>query len=157
MRDFVLGVLSSVVATVAITLISQSIWPYLFDRFFYKGIRVDGVWDICSDKDGRERVVGKLTLRQQGSRLHGESFRTETRQGDPSDRRFKYRGQIVGDRLTLLFEDSRGKYFDSGTYVFCVHNDYVVMVGMSTFHGKPEGKIVAERRVLKKTAAPLPN
>jgi hypothetical protein len=98
---------------------------------------------------------GKLTLRQEGRHLTGDSMRTETRQGLPSDRRFVYRGQIVGNRVDLLFEDARGKNFDSGSYIFCVHNDYVIMEGFATFHGKPEGRIVSEKRGTKENCGPF--
>ncbi|CAN5511982.1 hypothetical protein BH10PLA1_BH10PLA1_18570 [soil metagenome] len=156
MFGYLVAVSTSVVATIVVEWAIRVGWPYLNARFLYRGIIVDGVWDIWAKKDDAEKVVGKLTLRQTGARLSGDSFRTETRGGQPSDRRFRYEGQIVGDRVTLLFEDARGKHFDSGTYVFCVHNNYIEMHGMATFHGKPECKIVSEPRILKKTATPIP-
>ncbi|HSZ57765.1 MAG TPA: hypothetical protein VK797_19030 [Tepidisphaeraceae bacterium] len=156
MLSFVFGVFSSITAALIGWFAVRRVWPFIQDRMLYNGIRIDGIWDICSLKDGKEEVVGKLELFQQGSRITGTGHRTQTRQGAPSDRRFKYSGRIVGDQVTLLFQDVRGKDFDSGSYIFCVHNDYVVMDGMATFHGKPENRIVSERRVLKKTATPLP-
>ena len=88
--------------------------------------------------------------------MSGTSQRILTRDGKASDRRFTYTGRIAGEQVTLLFEDQRGRDFDTGTYVFRVQNNCVEMLGMATFHGRRENRIVAEQRVLKKTASPLP-
>lgn len=152
--DFLYGVLASIVAAFVCWLCVKVIWPYFQDRYLYQGIRIDGLWIIHSIKDDKEHAVGKLTIKQQGSRLTGSSYRSETRQGLPSDRVFVYSGRIVGDKVLMTFEDARGESFDFGSYVFSLHNDGIVMHGMATFHGKPEGMIISEKRILKKTPAP---
>lgn len=156
MMNLVPGVVASILAIILAWLATKVAWPHFQDRIFYKGVRVDGVWDICDVRDGSERKTGSLTLRQQGSKVTGTSHRIQTRDGQNSDRRFTYTGRIAGEQLTLVFEDQRGRDFDTGTYVFRVQNNYVEMVGMTTFHGKRENKIIAESRILRKTASPLP-
>ncbi len=156
MVNFMLGVMSSLAAAGLVWVSTRLVWPYVTAKVLYKGVRIDGVWEIYDVKDGAQRKTGLLTLRQQGSRLAGTSQRIETRQGTASDRRSTYAGRIAGEQVTLLFQDQRGLDFDSGAYVFRVQNNCVEMVGVATFHGKPENAIVSERRVLKKTASPLP-
>lgn len=63
---------------------------------------------------------------------------------------YSYKGSIHGHQVTLSFEDKKGLGFDAGTYVFIVQNDSNTMVGMATFHGKVENRIVSEPRTLKK-------
>lgn len=156
MISFLLGVFASIVAAGVVWLVTKLLWPYTSDKLLYKGIRVDGVWEIYDIRDGKEKKVGLLILKQHGSRLSGTSQRVETRAGAASDRRFVYTGRIVVEQVTLVFEDQRGRDFDTGTYVFRVQNNYVEMVGVATFHGKQENRIVSEQRVLKKTAFPSP-
>lgn len=153
--NFTLGVISGLVTSFLVWFFAKVLLPYLQDRI-YGGICVDGKWTIYETKDGTERDVGSLTLHQKGFRLTGTSRRTQTRQGEKSDRQFVYKGRIAKDRITLLFEDARGRDFDTGTYVFRVHNDGVTMEGMATFDGKQENRIVSEPRTRRKTASPLP-
>jgi hypothetical protein len=74
-----------------------------------------------------------------------------TRDGAPSNRKFIYEGRFAGEQLTLIFQDARGEDFDCGTYVFRMQNSGTEMVGMATFHGKKENRIVSEKRTLRKT------
>ena len=156
MARFFLGVLSSIVAAIVGWVVVKILWPYFVDKVLYKCIRVDGVWEIYDIRNDKQEKVGTLELKQQGSRLSGTSRRVQTREGQASDRRFTYTGRIAGEQVTLLFEDRRGRDFDTGTYVFRVQNSYVEMIGVATFHGKRENRIVGEQRILKKTATPLP-
>ena len=155
MWNFILGIISGLVASLLVWLFAKVLLPYLQDKI-YGGLCIDGNWTIYETRGGTEKDVGSLALRQSGYRLKGTSRRTQTRQGDKSDRRFKYKGRVAGDQVTLLFEDARGRDFDAGTYVFRVQNDGVTMVGMATFHGKKENQIVSELRTLRKSASPLP-
>lgn len=152
MSEFLLGVLASLVAAVVVFIL-KIIWPSFTDKCLYKGVRVEGVWDVMEERSGSPLKVGRLELKQRGCRLTGISSRTKTRDGKNSDRKFNYHGLINGNQVTLVFEDARGIGFDTGTYVFTVYNDGTTMVGMSTFHGKRENKIVAEPRTLRKTVA----
>ncbi|MCO7263437.1 MULTISPECIES: hypothetical protein [Dickeya] len=145
------GILGSIIAAAVITLITKWVWPNLSDRCLYRGIRVEGAWDVIEERNGDSVTVGRLNLKQQGCRLNGTSTRTKTRDGKESDRKFNYHGSISGNQITLIFEDARGIGFDTGTYVFTVYNDGNTMVGMSTFHGKAENKIISEQRKLIKT------
>src|SRR5262249_42760278 len=148
---------ASIVAAGLIYGVTNVFWPYFVDKIFYKGIRVDGIWEIYDIRDSSKRRTGIITLRQRGHWVTGTSERRETRQGATSDRRFKYKGRIANEQLTLLFEDQQGRDFDSGTYVFRVQNNCREMLGMATFHGKPENRIVSEERVLTKTPSALPS
>ncbi len=94
---------------------------------------------------------GRLELKQVGRSITGTSVRSKTREGKKSERRFTYRGVIQGNQVTLLFEDAKGVGFDSGTYVFTVQNDAKTMLGMATFHGRKENRIISESRTLTKT------
>jgi hypothetical protein len=156
MGNFILGVASSIVGACLIWTFVALLLPYVHDKLLYGGPRVEGIWDIVEFKDGAERTVGKMTLNQKGARVSGSSYRTLTRDGVASDRRFVYSGRIAGEQLTLLFEDARGRDFDSGSYIFRLYNDHVTMHGLATFHGKPENRILSEARILRKTASPLP-
>lgn len=147
------GIAGSIIAAGLIALVTEWIWPNVNDKCLYKGVRVEGVWDVIEERNGENVTVGRLELKQQGCRLTGTSTRTKTRDGKNSDRKFNYRGSISGCQITLIFEDAQGIGFDTGTYVFTVYNDSKTMVGMSTFHGKTENKIVAEPRILRKAAA----
>jgi hypothetical protein len=153
MTSFVVGILGSIIAAGLIALLTKWLWPNFSDKCLYKGVRVEGSWDVIEERSGDSATVGRLELKQQGCRLTGTSTRTKTRDGKSSDRKFNYHGSISGCQLTLIFEDARGIGFDTGTYVFTVYNDGKTMVGMSTFHGKSENKIVSEPRTLRKAAA----
>lgn len=111
---------------------------------------MDGSWEIHEVRDEKGRVAGKIKLKQTGRRVTGESVRLITRNGEASNRQFSYKGSIHGHQLTLSFEDRKGVGFDAGTYVFIVQNDGNTMIGMATFHGKVENRIVSEPRMLKK-------
>ncbi|EKY4104500.1 hypothetical protein P3S37_10565 [Enterobacter hormaechei] len=152
MSEFLLGVLASLVAGVVVFIL-KIIWPNLTDKCLYKGVRVEGMWDVMEERSGRSLKVGRLELKQRGCRLTGISSRTKTRDGKNSDRKFNYHGLINGNQVTLVFEDALGVGFDTGTYVFTVYNDGTTMVGMATFHGKRENKIISEPRILRKTVA----
>ncbi|EOW6847826.1 hypothetical protein ACOZ2B_002869 [Cronobacter sakazakii] len=151
--SLLVGILGSIIAAGVIALVTGWIWPNFNDKCLYKGVRVEGAWDVIEERNGESATVGRLELKQQGCRLTGTSTRTKTREGKDSDRKFNYHGSISGCQITLIFEDAQGIGFDTGTYVFTVYNDRKTMVGMSTFHGKAENKIVAEPRILRKAAA----
>ncbi|MCU1791196.1 hypothetical protein CUU54_20395 [Pectobacterium polaris] len=151
MMSLFVGIIGSIIAAVVIALINKWVWPHFSDTCLYKGVSVEGAWDVIEERNGGSAAVGRLELKQQGCRLRGTSTRTKTRDGKESDRKFNYHGSISGNQITLIFEDARGIGFDTGTYVFTVYNDGKTMVGMSTFHGKAENKIISEPRTLKKT------
>lgn len=148
-----MGVLASIVATALIAVIVKWIWPSFKDRCLYNGIRVAGSWDITEVRNGSNVKVGRIELKQQGRLITGTSTRTKTRDGKKSERKFQYHGSICGHQVTLIFEDAQGIGFDTGTYVFIVQNDSKTMIGMATFHGKAENKIVAEPRTLVKAVS----
>lgn len=150
-----IGIFSGLVTSILVWLFAKLLLPYIQDRL-YGGLRIEGNWKIYETRDGVEKEVGSLSLQQNGYRLTGKSHRTRTRQGEKSDRQFVYKGRIAGEQVTLLFEDAQGRDFDTGTYVFRIQNDGVTMLGMSTFHGKQENRIVSEMRTLRKSASPLP-
>lgn len=147
---FLLGVAASLVAMGIWQIGKHFAWPYVWERLVYRGVRVSGWWEIVENREGGERIAGKLQLEQLGRKVSGTSTRSITRDGKSSDRKFSYSGSIQGHQVTLTFEDQRGIGFDVGTYVFIVQNDGNTMIGMATFHGKTENKIVSEPRMLRK-------
>lgn len=153
MSEFFVGVLSSITATIVIAAIVKWGWPYIKNNLFYRGIRVDGDWDIVELRNNKNTKVGRIELNQSGRNISGSSVRSKTRDGKKSERKFEYKGVISGNQITLMFEDSSGVGFDTGTYVFTVLNDKKTMEGMATFHGKKENKIVSEARTLNKVLA----
>ncbi len=153
MTDFLLGVLSSIVATAVIAIVVKWIWPNFKDKCLYSGVRVDGSWEISERRNNRTVKVGKIELKQLGRRVTGTSTRTKTRDGKSSERKFHYHGFVNGQQVTLIFEDKKGVGFDTGTYVFTVQNDAKIMIGMATFNGKAENKIVSESRTLTKVVS----
>lgn len=150
MIEFWIGVAASLVATALVYVSRRFLWPMLWERVFYRGVNLGGTWEIVEERSGESRVVGKIELKQLGRRLTGSSVRSRTRGGQPSNRKFSYTGSIQGHQATLVFEDQKGVGFDVGTYVFIVQDDGNTMVGMATFHGKAENKIVSEPRILKR-------
>jgi hypothetical protein len=150
MSDFLVGVLSSITATIFIAVIVKWIWPAFKNKCLYNGIRVDGEWDIVELRNNINNKVGRIKLNQDGRHISGSSLRSKTREGKKSERKFEYFGVISGNQITLMFEDSIGVGFDTGTYVFTILNDKKIMEGMATFHGKKENKIVSEPRTLSK-------
>ena len=153
MVNFFLGVLASFLATFLFEGGRRWAWPTFKDRCLYSGVRVDGAWDITEERHGQQVKCGKLVLSQTGATVTGTSVRLRTRDGKESERTFAYHGTIRGNQVTLTFEDRKGIGFDSGTYVFTVQNDAKTMVGMATFHGKSENRIVSEMRILTKAVA----
>ncbi len=150
MSDFLVGFLSSITATIFIAIIVKWIWPAFKNKCLYHGIRIDGEWDIVELRNNKNTKVGRIQLNQDGRNVSGSSLRSKTREGKQSERKFEYSGVISGNQITLMFEDSNGVGFDTGTYVFTVLNDKNTMEGMATFHGKKENKIVSEQRTLSK-------
>jgi hypothetical protein len=146
---YVLGVLSSMTAAGLGWLIYAVLWPRLVDSI-YCGARVDGAWAIVETREGKEMEVGKIELIQHGTRVTGSGERRLTRDGQDSNRSFIYNGRFVGEQLTLIFQDKRGKDFDCGAYVFRLQNNGLELVGMATFHGKKENRVISESRVLRK-------
>ena len=124
--------------------------PTFQNNCLYKGVKAAGEWDIVEVRNGKNITAGRITLQQVGSNIAGSSIRSKTRDGKKSERKFSYKGTIFGNQVTLMFEDHKGVGFDTGTYVFTVQNDHKTMIGMATFHGKSENKIVSESRTLKK-------
>lgn len=152
MNTFLVGFVSSLAATAVFTVLAKTAWPIFIDRI-YKGIRVAGSWEIIENRERKKTKVGLLELKQAGRRITGKSVRVKRRDGKKSNRKFKCKGYIDGDQVTLLFEDKHGVAFDTGSYVFIVQNDGLTMIGMATFHGKVENQIVAEQRTLQKVAS----
>lgn len=150
MENFLVGVISSLSATLVLAIIVKWGWPTFQDQCLYQGVRVDGEWDILEAQNDQIIKVGRIVLRQTGRNILGRSARSLTRDGKASGRKFLYKGTISGNQVTLIFEDSNGVGFDTGTYVFTVFNDQKNMLGVSTFYGKKENKIVSESRRLKK-------
>ncbi|HIF9273293.1 hypothetical protein [Photobacterium damselae] len=150
MTEFLIGVVASLSATALVALVVKWGWPTFQSNCLYKGVKVAGEWDIVEVRNGKNITVGRITLQQVGSNITGSSIRSKTRDGKKSERKFSYKGTIFGNQVTLMFEDHKGVGFDTGTYVFTVQNDHKSMVGMATFHGKIENKIVSESRTLKK-------
>jgi hypothetical protein len=149
-NNFLIGVISSLTATAIVAVMFKWVWPNFKDKYLYNGVRVDGSWDIMEVRNGKQTKVGRIELKQHGRIVTGSSVRSKTREGKKSDRKFRYHGTIHGHQLTLIFDDLRGVGFDTGTYVFAVHNDCKTMIGMATFHGKRENQIVSEARTLLK-------
>ncbi len=149
MTEFLIGVVASLSATVFVALVAWG-WPIFQSNYLYKGVKVAGEWDIVEVRNGKNITAGRITLQQVGSNIIGNSIRSKTRDGKKSGRKFSYKGTIFGNQVTLIFEDHNGVGFDTGTYVFTVLNDHKTMVGMATFHGKVENKIISEARTLKK-------
>lgn len=150
MLNFSLGVLTSLLATGIIYVVQNFIWPNFKDKCLYNGVRVEGIWEVCDIRNGVEITSGSIELKQLGCVINGTSTRIRTREGKDSERKFHYHGLISGHQMTLTFDDAKGKNFDTGSYVFIIQNDSKTMIGMTTFHGKTENRIVAESRILKK-------
>lgn len=150
MIEFLKGVGSSCAAAAIIAVVVKWVWPRFQDSCLYKGIRVDGTWDIHEIRNEKQTKAGRIELKQAGRRVAGSSVRSKRRDGKKSDRKFTYKGVISGHQLTLVFEDAKGVGFDTGTYVFIVQNDGNTMIGMATFYGRTENRIVSEPRTLKK-------
>ncbi|EKO3423114.1 hypothetical protein NXE12_003511 [Vibrio fluvialis] len=150
MTEFFIGVVASLSATALVALVVKWGWPTFQSNCLYKGVKVAGEWDIVEVRNGKNITAGRITLQQVGSNITGSSIRSKTRDGKKSERKFSYKGTIFGNQVTLMFEDHNGVGFDTGTYVFTVQNDHKTMIGMATFHGKSENKIVSESRTLKK-------
>ena len=135
------------------SVVTKWLWPSFQDKCLYKGIRVTGAWEISEVRNGKTVKAGKIHLKQKGRVITGSSTRIKRRDGKKSERHFKYHGFTCGKQITLTFEDAKGVGFDTGTYVFMVQNDGTTMLGMATFHGKTENKIVSEPRTLTKVIA----
>lgn len=148
--NFFAGVASSILAAFIIYLVTKHLWPAFCNTALYRGVRVDGAWEILEQRNGMQQRVGKILLKQVGRKILGQSARSKTRDGKDSNRQFSYKGSIHGHQVTLLFEDKKGVGFDTGSYVFIVQNDGITMIGVATFHGKTENLIVSEGRILKK-------
>ena len=150
MIEFYVSILAGIVTAIIIAAVTKWLWPSFQDKCLYKGIRVAGAWEISEVRNGNTVKAGKIHLKQKGRAITGSSTRTKTRDGKKSERHFKYHGFTCGKQITLTFEDAKGVGFDTGTYVFMVQNDGTTMLGMATFHGKTENKIVSEPRTLTK-------
>lgn len=148
--NFIAGVAASMVATLVVYLLTKIGWPLFSDRALYRGVRIDGFWEILELRNEKQQRVGKIEFKQTGRYISGEGTRLKTREGQKSNRQFSYKGSIHGHQVTLLFEDKKGIGFDMGTYVFIVQNDGNTMIGMATFHGKTENRIVSEGRTLRR-------
>lgn len=153
MSEFYISILGGIVTALIISAVTKWLWPSFQDKCLYKGIRVAGAWEISEVRNGKTVKSGKIHLKQKGRVIIGTSTRTKTRDGKKSERQFKYHGFTCGKQITLTFEDAKGVGFDTGTYVFIVQNDGTTMLGMATFHGKTENKIVSESRTLTKVIA----
>jgi hypothetical protein len=153
MLEFSMAILAGIVTAVIIAAVTKWLWPSFQDKCLYKGIRIAGTWGISETRNDKTVKSGKIILKQKGRVITGSSTRTKTRDGKKSERHFKYRGYTCGKQVTLTFEDVKGVGFDAGTYVFTVQNDGNTMLGMATFHGKAENKIVSEPRALTKVVA----
>lgn len=150
MDSFFGGFFSSIAATVIIGVFVKLIYPFVIDRFNYKGIRINGKWKIQEIRNNKTVEAGHIEFTQMGHKIKGKSIRRKTRSGKKNDRSFVYNGYIHKNQITLMFEDSRGVGFDTGTYLFIVENCGKKMIGMATFHGKQENQIVSEQRILTK-------
>ncbi|WP_428239504.1 hypothetical protein [Gynuella sp.] len=150
MLNFLLGVISSLVATLIYIVTVKWIVPSFINKFLYDGITISGSWDVYELQDYKKVKSGRLELEQKGRIVTGTSIRKVTRDGKESNRKFIYHGSISGHQLTLMFEDANGKGFDTGSYIFIVENNLKKMVGRNTFHGKRENEIVSEKRFLVK-------
>ncbi|MBT2311821.1 hypothetical protein [Pseudomonas fluorescens] len=153
MVDFLIGALAGIAATVLIAIIVKWAWPNFKDKCLYNGVRVAGTWEIVEVRNSKNVKAGTIELTQKGRIVKGTSTRTKTRDGKTSERKFHYHGFVNGHQATLIFEDAKGVGFDTGTYVFTVQNDANTMIGMATFHGKLENKIVSEPRTLIKAVS----
>jgi hypothetical protein len=153
MIEFYISILAGIATAIILSVVTKWLWPSFQDICLYKGIRVAGAWEISEVRNGKTVKAGKIHLKQKGRVITGSSTRTKTRDGKKSERHFKYHGFTCGKQITLTFEDTKGVGFDTGTYVFMVQNDGTTMLGMATFHGKTENKIVSEPRTLTKVMA----
>lgn len=79
---------------------------------------------------------------------NGDKYSNKNTRWKKSERKFQYHVTISGNQVTLIFEGAHAGCFDTGTYVFTVLNDSKTMIGMATFHGKKENKIVSDPRTL---------
>lgn len=66
MNDILTGVLGSIIATILIAIAVKWIWPDFQNKCLYRGVRVDGAWDIFEVRDSNDVKSGKLELKQRG-------------------------------------------------------------------------------------------
>jgi len=64
MTEFWIGVAASLVATALAYVASRYLWPMLWERVFYRGVNLSGIWEIVEERNGESRVVGKIDLKQ---------------------------------------------------------------------------------------------
>src|SRR5262245_11850596 len=57
MVNFLLGIVASIVAGVVGWVTTKILWPYFEDKVLYKGVRVDGAWEIHEVRNGTRGII----------------------------------------------------------------------------------------------------
>lgn len=153
-----IGVLSGVIASVlffALGRIYQKILVPWFEERIYKGINVEGVWQLEHiDYTHHRRITLELT--QHAQKLSGTSIHIATSETATGDRLRRYRinGRIQDRFLLLSGEPSDSSRIGAVTFLLEVVGDGQVMEGFSTAYSTVTSQVIGARCKLTRGSRP---
>lgn len=109
MAGFVVGVVSSVAATIVLAVCTW--WgryhlPYWVAGLIKSSSSVAGSWRVSTAADPT-RITGEARLRQFGSSLYGTATSEESRNGVTRHREWQLRAQVTGTLLNGIYWDAK--------------------------------------------------
>ena len=130
------------IGAAALWLWSHYAWP-LIDSLLTKAPRLSRNWSFSDKKEGP--VVGTAVLKRFGSRIKFEATRTTSRDGSPCNRKFIYKGRIVGRTMILEFEQSGAMRTVSGALVLRAKSDLKSLEGRTSYYSDSKGEVISNR------------
>jgi len=131
MKNFILNVTASIIATISIVLFINYLIPYL-RGFFLKTPNVSGKWDVRTPED--QQCKGVLTITQRGIRIKATFLHLDTHS------MFHYKGNILSGQLVLNFEEKGKEGLNVGAFILRLQGHSNQMIGRTLFWNNDQGE-----------------
>ena len=148
-NPWIIGVSTGVISSIIIVLFSLILKNFLIPiiRGFINRIPdIKGEWDIFRPDIDPENSVGRVVIKQYGSRVKARL--NMTRVGIPADRAFIFSGHFYSGQLIGVFEEERNRGYIVGTVVFKLTSTGREFIGKSIFLHHDTGEIVSQPNIM---------
>jgi hypothetical protein len=97
------------------------------------GADISGEWSSYDSVEPTALPAGSARITQRGASVAMTLHRTRSRDGNVTDRRFRYHGTLSAGQLTLLFEDERARGFITGSIVLRLSSTLRLLTGKTVY------------------------
>lgn len=137
--DIVEVIFSALIGALTVWLARDVIIPKVAG-ILSKSAKLHKKWNYSDSLDGV--VVGRIETSQLGKKITIKAVRILGRDGEATNRKFTYKGTIVGRNLVLTFEQDGAGGTVNGALVLRLSANLKEMVGSTQYYSDKDGSVV---------------